>query len=101
MLMMNIQKEDNTEDGQKIEGTVSLPSEESLSSPPSTPKTPPRQSKSMQIDEKRKSTAVGIGDIKTKRASQLISWDMRLSRGVGMVRVHIFYSQNDFFFHID
>ena len=91
MLMMNIQKEDNTSDVEKIEEvTVSLPSQESLSFSLSPPKTPPRPSKSMQIADQPKISSVSVDEIKPKRTSQLISWDLRLSRGIGMVSSLIF-----------
>lgn len=86
MLMMSIQKEDSTTVVVEKDDVVTDAPPSKKSSSCSPPKTPPRQS--MQIDEQPKVSSRRDDDyisFKPKRTTHLISLDLRLSRGIGMV----------------
>lgn len=82
MLMMTIQKE-NPGAKETDEMVTNLPVP--ILTPCSPPKTPPRQS--MQVDEQSKGSRKDDNppSSKSKRTPRLISLDLRLSRGIGMV----------------
>lgn len=81
MLMMTIQNESPGEE--KTDAAV-ITAPAFTSTPCSPPKTPPRQA--MQVDEQPKSRRENDHrSSKPKLTSRSISWDLRLSRGIGMV----------------